>query len=189
MVYNGENCSTYTMVQLLKALNPRLKVCSFESSPNLAGIYTIERNGEWTDICGIDKKYVPCYAKFDDGGHMIQSGWRRVCWVMLGAGYTTKAKIQKACPGFFDSRACRADRFVGGIQGDPIQNKIMKYTTENNFGDPFGEATLTSEQALDIAKDIAQKDTIAAQEQRNRERWFLQTWQKRGGTLADKPTI
>jgi hypothetical protein len=188
MVSNGTTLLTSTFFHAIKKLNPKLRIYCGNESKQLAGLYVIE-NGEIIDICGVDKEYVPAYASFDNGGHVIKSGWRRVFWILLGAKYTTFEQIMKVCPGFFDSRACRADRFVGGVQGDPVENKLLKYSMENNNGDPFGDAMLTKEQILDIAGDIALKDTVAMREEREKDKWFLETWKKRGGDAADKPNI
>lgn len=189
MIANGETVSTSRFMAALKKLNPKLRICSFEGSSRLAGLYVINVQGEWEDICGVDKVRVPAYASFDDGGHVTKSGWRRVFWILEGNGYTTRRQIQKVCPGFFDSRACEADRFTGGIMGDKIQNKLDKYISDNTHGDPLADGDLTKEQVLDVAADIAAKDSETTRIEQEKDRWFLQKWQKNGGGVNDRPTL
>lgn len=172
MITNGQTISTGLFVRALKRLNPALRVCSFEGSKRLAGLYLINKRGEWEDICGVDKQIVPAYATFDDGGHIIQSGWRRVFHILYQNGYTTRAQVRTVCRGFFDYRAMAADRFVGGIAGDPIENKMLKYMKESE--------ELSADQILDLGADIQKKDTPQQAEDREHDKWFLETWKNTG---------
>jgi hypothetical protein len=179
MITNGQTISTGLFVRALKRLNPALRVCSFEGSDKLAGLYLINKQGEWEDICGVDKQSVPAYATFDDGGHVVRAGWRRTLWILLQHGYTTKEKIRLVCRGFFDYRACGADRFVGGIAGDPIDNKFQKFMLQ--MADrPEDEQELSPEQILELGTDVQAKDTQAQKEDREHDKWFLETWKKTG---------
>lgn len=195
MICNGQTLTTGTWLRVLRALNPRLRVYCGESN-RLAGLYVVN-HGEVEDICGVDKSYVPCYTKFDDGGHVVKSGWRRVIWILLSIGYVNRQTVKRVIPGFFDNRACRADRFVGGIQGDPIENKILRYSANapiQRWHDPdtkeIVEAPcLTKEQNLDIAQDIRNKDSDTQKQEREEEKWFLETWKNRGGNPSDKPKV
>lgn len=182
MITNGQTISTGLFVHALKRLNPALRICSFDGSKKLAGLYLINKRGEWEDICGVDKQFVPAYASFDDGGHIVKSGWRRVFHILMGNGYTTPAKVRTVCRGFFDYRAMSADRFVGGIAGDPIENKMLKYMRQNATGSEydFSEESLTAEQILDLGSDIQKKDTPQQAVDRDHDKWFLETWKKTG---------
>lgn len=181
MISNGQLLSTSLFLSCLKRLNSGLRVYSSENSFRLAGLYRIDITGNYESICGVDKNYVPAYATFDNGGHVIKSGWRRVFWILLWNGYTTHAKIRQVCRGFFDEKACSADKFVGGESGDPIQNRIDKYLIEND------SEVLSADQAVEVATAIRKKDSSKYQEEREHEKWFLETWKKRGGGLSDKP--
>lgn len=196
-IVNGQTLTTGTWLRVLRGLNPNLRVYCGNNDSRLAGLYLINKHGEIEDICGVDKSYVPCYTSFDDGGHVVKSGWRRVIWILLTHNFTTREQINRVCRGFFDSRACAADRFTGGIQGDPIENKILRYSLNapvRKWRDPdtkeIKEGTvLTDEQNLDIAEDIREKDNDATKETREQEKWFLETWKKRGGNPSDKPQV
>lgn len=170
MISNGQTITTGTFLRALKVLNPRLRVCSFEGSKRLAGLYLLTKQGRHEDICGVDKKIVPAYATFDDGGHIIKSGWRRVFWILVQNGYTSHQLIEKVAPGFYDGRACSSDRFVGGVAGDPIENKLLKWGTEE----------LSIDQILELGQDVRKKDTAKQTEDREHDKWFLETWKKTG---------
>lgn len=187
MLVNGQTITTGTWLRALRVLNPKLRVCSFENSNRLAGLYLIAKNGEWEDICGVDKKEVSAYATFDNGGHVIKSGWRRVIWILFGNNYTTRQQINKVCPGFFDSRACKADRFVGGVAGDPIENKLMKFVRANTASNPFEDAPLTKDQILELGADVKAKDTDQQRSDREHDQWFLEKWKENGGGVKDRP--
>jgi hypothetical protein len=183
LIVNGQTITTGTWLRCLKVLNPKLRVCSFEGSNKLAGLYLINRQGEWEDICGVDKQFVPPYATFDDGGHIIKSGWRRVMWILLEHGYTTREQVKKVCNGFFDSRARAYDRFVGGVSGDPISNKMLKWQQEKSDPDEL----LTTDQILELGKDIQAKDTPQQIEEKAHDKWFLEKWKENGGGVQDRP--
>jgi hypothetical protein len=184
MIHNGQTITTSLFLDSLKKLNPSLRVCSFEGSTRLAGLYLINKQGEWEDICGVDKQLVPAYATFDNGGHVIKSGWRRVFWMLWTHGYTDKLSIRAVCPGFFDSRAVAADKFTGGVLGDAVGNKIAKYAIENF---EKGEELLTNDQVLDVAQDIHAKDSDVQKLEREKDAFFLQKWAKNGGGVKDRP--
>jgi len=184
MISNGQELTTAVFVRALKKLNGKLRVCAFENESRLAGLYLINKQDEWEDICGVDKKYVPAYAAFDSGGHVVKSGWRRVFWILLSHGYTSRERVRRVCGGFFDGRACRADRFVGGNPGDPIQNKLMKYGLESL---EKNDNALTTDQILDVAEMIRARDTQSQREERDHDKWFLEKWKHNGGGVNDRP--
>lgn len=173
MIANGQTISMYTFKGILKVLNPNLRICAFENSTRLAGLY-LYGDSLYEDICGVDKNRVPPYAKFDDAGHVVESGWRRTIWILYANGYTTREKVLRVCRGFFDYRACAADRFVGGIAGDPIDNKILKWQSQSETGE------LSAEQILELGQDIQKKDTAQQALDRDHDKWFLETWKKTG---------
>lgn len=167
----------------LKVLNPRLRVCCFENSEKLAGLYMIDDNNEWFDICGVDKGWVPEYTEWDSSGHIVKSGWRRVYLILLELKLTTPEKVRKVCPGFFlhwSQARVDEDRKVQ-IVGDPIAKKLAQYSQT--------EEVLTNDQILDLAEDIRSKDSDLKKAETEKDRWFLETWQKRGGNSSDKPNI
>src|SRR5581483_9165930 len=159
----------------LKQLNPKLRVCDFEGSNKLAGLYVLNHEGEpYFDICGVDKGYVPEYTEWDSAGHIVKAGWRRVYFMLLEMKLATPEKIRKVCPGFFlhwSQAMVDEDRKVQ-IVGDPIAKKLDKFKEKE---------VLTNDDILEVAQDIRAKDAPHIREQNEKERWFLETWAKRGG--------
>jgi hypothetical protein len=175
------NLSTGEFYRQVRTLNSHMRICCFEGSDKLAGLYYVDREG-YQDICGVDKGYVPEYTEWDSAGHIIKSGWRRVFLILLQLGLTTAAKIQKVCPGFFlhwSQAAVDEDRRVQ-LAGDPIAKKLAAFADKE---------VLTSDDILEVSTDIRAKDTEQQKEQLEKDRWFLQTWQDRGGLNSDKPKI
>lgn len=174
--------TTGDFARRLRVLNPKLRVCAFENSNKLAGLYFIDKTGEWFDICGVDKGYVPEYTEWDSAGHIVKSGWRRVYFMLVQLKLTTPEKVRQVCPGFYlhwSQTAVDEDRRIQ-IAGDPIAKKLAAYGMKE---------TLSSDDILEVATDIREKDTQYQKEETNKERWFLETWKDRGGNLSDKPTI
>jgi hypothetical protein len=166
----------------LRRLNPRLRVCAFDGSDKLAGLYYIDKQGEYFDICGVDKGHVPEYSEWDSAGHMVRSGWRRVFLILMQLGLTTARQVQAVCPGFFlhwSQSAVDRDRRVQ-IDGDPIAKKLSRFQEKE---------TLSADDILDVATDIRAKSPQHVQEQDAKERWFLREWARRGGNTTDKPRI
>jgi len=66
----------------LQKLNSKLRVCC-KDGPYAAGLYIIE-SGEYVDICGIDKNWVPEHTAYDKHtGQRTRSGWRRVLRILI----------------------------------------------------------------------------------------------------------
>ena len=91
-----------TWYQKLKKLNPKLRVCQFESSNHLPGIYYINDYEGIVDICATDIGDVPALPLFNHNGGMVKSGYRRVIFLLLKLKLTTREKVKKEFPGFFE---------------------------------------------------------------------------------------
>lgn len=199
-MYTYGALQTGTFYRNLKKLNPRLQICSFDENGKLAGLFIRNHDGEdYFDICGVDKEFVPEYTQWDEQGHIIKSGWRRVYLMLIQLGLTTPAKVRRVCPGFFLHKSqveVDADRRVQ-IIGDPIKYKMDKFALDApvaTWRDPDtgkieSGTVLTTEQNLELAADIQAKDPEPVKEQHEKEKWFLETWKERGGNVSDKPKI
>ena len=172
--------TTGTFLRYLGRLNPKLRVCSFENSANLAGLYYINAKDEWVDICGVDKEYVPEYSEWDKAGHLTVSGWRRVAFILLRLHLTTREKIVRNWPGFFlhwSQGRVDKDRLVQ-IE-NPTKKKAAEVLTDLKAVD--------DEAVLDLAADLHKNDPDHLKEEREHDKWFLETWKSKGGGLRDKP--
>jgi hypothetical protein len=71
-----------TFQKNLKKLNKNLKIWCGDDRTKPAGIYhTVD--GEYEEICGIEKNFVPEYSEYSAQGKMLKGGWRRVLKILL----------------------------------------------------------------------------------------------------------
>lgn len=168
----------HTWYQKLKQLNPGLKVCQFENSNHLPGVYYIDERDGIRDICATDIGWVPPYPEYDSHGRMVKSGYRRVIFILLHTKLTTKDKVRKLFPGFFEQRTpvlsriqaasvhqrwsemMKEERKRFNILGDArqvdVEDKIidkMKRMELENF-DKRSSAALSGDQFVELAEDI-----------------------------------
>jgi hypothetical protein len=151
----------------LKKLNSKLRVCSLDNSNHAAGLYYIDPFEGYISICGVDKNYVPERAEVDEIGHILKSGWRRVVNILLARGLTTREKVKKVWPSFFEQHMPA----VTFSNYDPIQKQICKYETDEE--NKRGVRGLTSDQMLEIAEEVRKKDTDEKKEQAEKDKWEL----------------
>lgn len=167
-----------TWFKKLRQLNPKLKVCQFEQSTHLPGIYYIHEREGIVDICATDIGWVPPYPEADHTGHIIKAGYRRVIFILLHMKLTTPAKVRKVFPGFFEQRRPTPtgtqinsthrqwsqmmveERKRRNILGeakevevsDPIADR-MKNMQMENFNRK-SNAALSGDQFLELAEDV-----------------------------------
>ena len=78
----------------LRKLNPKLRIFCGNDDHRPAGIYQVIR-GEYTEICGIDKHYVPEWSIREENGAIIKSGWRRALKILINKGLVDREYAQK----------------------------------------------------------------------------------------------
>ncbi len=156
----------------LHVLNPALRVCSLGDNGRMAGIYYLDKEGHYQDVCAIDKNQIPEFPVYDQTGRLEKAGWRRAVFILLQNRLTTTRRVRRLWPGFFMRREPAA--YVP--PADPVSARLADTSK-----------TLSSEEMLELAKALRKKDSPQAQEEREHDRWFLKTWQKRGGGQSDKP--
>lgn len=71
-----------TFQKNLKKLSPKLRIYCGDDKTKPAGIYHIVR-GEYEEICGIEKNFVPEYSEYNLYGKMVKGGWRRALKILL----------------------------------------------------------------------------------------------------------
>ena len=78
----------------LRKLNPKIRIYCGDWDTRPTGIYHIV-NGEYTEICGIDKHYIPERSiKAPHGAH-IKGGWRRALRILINQGLVDRRKAEK----------------------------------------------------------------------------------------------
>ena len=78
----------------LRKLNPNLRIFCSDNSSRPAGIFTVKR-GEYTEICGIDKNYLPEHITYHEDGRIARSGWRRAVKILIKKGYIDRKEAEK----------------------------------------------------------------------------------------------
>jgi len=75
----------------LKILNKSLRIFAGSDNSKAAGLFTVI-DGEYVQICGVDKNTVPEYPIYDKYGHILKSGWKRVLNILIKMKYINKFK-------------------------------------------------------------------------------------------------
>jgi hypothetical protein len=78
----------------LRRLNPKIHIYCGDNDKFAAGIYIVSR-GEYTEICGADKNYVPEFTMYSEDGRIQKSGWRRILRILVKKGLVHRAKAEK----------------------------------------------------------------------------------------------
>lgn len=177
----------------LRELNPRLRVCMFEGSNNLPGIYYVDEREGIVDVCATDKNWVPATPVFDSTGRLVKSGYRRVIFILLHAKLTTREKVRKVFgQAFFEQRYPRPtpvqtasvhqkwsemmkhERARFNILGDAkqvdVQDKTMdkmKQMEMDNYN-KRSSAALSGDQFVELAADL--KKDMPDEKKENLER-------------------
>lgn len=87
----------------LKQLNPRLRIWCGDDDSKPAGLYHI-KNGEFTEICGVDKGDIPERMIYRADGSILKSGWRRTLKVLIKQRLIDKAKAEKVFHYSYETR-------------------------------------------------------------------------------------
>lgn len=61
----------------IRQLNSELRIFCGNDETKPAGLYMVV-NGEYEQIMSVDKNFLPPHVEYDEVGHIIKSGWRRV---------------------------------------------------------------------------------------------------------------
>lgn len=83
-----------TFQSKLRSLNRNLRIYCGNDDTKPAGIFRVIR-GEYTEICGIDKNYVPERSIFAKNGTHIKGGWRRALRLLIKQGLVNRASAEK----------------------------------------------------------------------------------------------
>jgi hypothetical protein len=184
-----------TWYKKLRQLNPKLRVCQFNSSNHLPGIYYVNDREGIVDICATDIGDVPALPAYDASGRMIKSGYRRVIFLLMQLKLTTPQKVKQLFPGFFEchypapskvqiasthqrwSEMMQEERKRFNILGDArqvdVQDKVidkMKEMEMDNFN-RRKSAALSGDQFVELAEDIKKNSTDTERENLDRAKF------------------
>lgn len=81
--------------QKLRKLNSRIRICCLDNNSRAAGVYQIRTDGEYEEICGTDKHYLPEHTVFNKDTSIRLGGWRRVLRILIQKGLIDRRKAEK----------------------------------------------------------------------------------------------
>jgi len=104
----------------LRRLNNKLRIFCGDNDKYAAGIFIVSPSGEYTEICGIDKNYIPEFAQYSDDGRIQKGGWRRALKILIEKGLIHKNQAQKEFNAYLYGRAPKRTQ----IRQDSLLNKL-----------------------------------------------------------------
>lgn len=191
----SNNLTQIAWYKKLRQLNPRLRVCQFENSSHLPGIYYVHDKDGIVDVCATDLAWVPPMPVYDTHDRLVKSGYRRVVFILLQMGLTTRSRVRGVFPSFFEqnypaptktqaasihqrwSEMMKEERKRFNIIGDArqvdVQDKIvdkMKQMEMDNFN-RRNTAALSGDQFVELAEDIKENMTDDKKENLDRAKF------------------
>lgn len=106
----------------LRKLNKKLRIFCGDNDARPAGIFQVIR-GEYTEICGIDKNYVPEHSIRAPHGAHIKGGWRRALKILIKQGLIDRSKAEKV---FRTTLGYRSRKPRYKRKDDPIPENMLR---------------------------------------------------------------
>jgi hypothetical protein len=78
----------------LRRLNSNLRIFCGDDDSKPAGIYHVVR-GEYTEICGCDKNWLPEHIQYNEDGSIRRGGWRRTLKILINKGFIDRRQAEK----------------------------------------------------------------------------------------------
>lgn len=78
----------------LKSLNRELRIWCSDNDHLPAGLFRVV-NGEYEQICSVDKQWVGEHTEFHPNGMIKRSGWRRVLRLLIQLRYIDRRQAEK----------------------------------------------------------------------------------------------
>jgi len=78
----------------LRRLNSNLRIFCGDDNSKPAGIYHVV-HGEYTEICGCDKNFVPEYPWYNPDGSIYRGGWRRALKILINKDFIDRKEAEK----------------------------------------------------------------------------------------------
>lgn len=108
----------------LQKLNKRLKVTCFDNSKFAAGLW-LDMDGDYVEICGVDKNEVPRRMVYDEQGHILKAGWERTLKILVQKELIEKKKAESVFQFSFSSHIAKVPRY-----SDPTMRQIDQIINE-----------------------------------------------------------
>lgn len=117
----------------IKRLNPKLRIYCSDRMDTPAGLYIIASNGEYEELCGVDKGYINEWPSYDRYGKMLKGGWRRVLHLLVSKRLVDRRKsylhfghwdIHREPP--FVTELSPIDSAISELQSRPVSYKEIE---------------------------------------------------------------
>lgn len=102
----------------LRKLNSRLRIYCSNDNSKPAGLFQVV-NGEYIEICGVDKNFIPKLTVWDNQGHIVKSGWFRILKLLFSKNLINKNKAESLFSFHFDNY-----NNTFQIESKPLDKKI-----------------------------------------------------------------
>lgn len=105
--------------------------------------------GEYEEVCGVDKNYVPELTTQRQDGLILKGGWRRAINILIKAKLVEKRIAERVFNTRFDFRP---RKITIEYESDKIKHAIEKATVDNMVR--TGKPALNKDQIMDFAKEV-----------------------------------
>ena len=83
----------------LRKLNKELRIFCGDSETTPAGLYRVTSDGEYEELCGVDKNDVREWPTYTRQGKMVKGGWHRVLTLLISKNLINKEESYR----YFDN--------------------------------------------------------------------------------------
>lgn len=106
----------------LRSLNRGLRVFCGDDARRPAGLSFFNHFGEETEICGVDKNWVPEHTEFQEDGRIRKGGWRRVLKSLIGVKLVDRRHAERV----FGVHLEYGNLTVHKMAADPIAKALQE---------------------------------------------------------------
>lgn len=135
----------------LRKLNPELHIFCGDNDSRLAGIFHVV-GGEYKDLIGIDKNYIPEWPQVDEMGRIVKSGWRRVMRHLIEAGFVDRRRAERV----FSTQIIGTRKPDLSRQWEDPINKEINKAYERGFL-KTGKPAMAKDDLMDLANVISKQ--------------------------------
>lgn len=133
----------------LRSCSNKLRVFCGDNDVRPAGIYKVNYLGEYEEVCGIDKNFVPELTTQREDGLILKGGWRRAINILIRAKLIETRIAERVFSTRFD---LKPRKVVIQYESDKIKHAIEKATVDNMMR--TGKPALSTDQIMDFAKEV-----------------------------------
>lgn len=133
----------------LRKCSKNLRIFCGDNDARPAGIYKVNNLGEYEEVCGIDKNFVPELTTQREDGLILKGGWRRAINILINAKLLDRYVAERVFGTRFDGRTRKT---VIQYDTDKLKHAIERTTVENMM--KTGKPALNKDQIMDFAKAV-----------------------------------